>query len=46
MIMMLATPIAPTKSATAPKPRNNVLNALFASAWATRADEGVLRHLI
>src|ERR1700758_4070830 len=35
MTMMLATPIAPTSSATAPRPRNRTLNALLASAWAT-----------
>ena len=38
--MMLATPIAPTSSATAPRPKNRVLNAALASAWATSASEG------
>ena len=37
MTMMLATPMAPTSSATAPKPRNRALNAPLASAWAARA---------
>ena len=40
MTMMLATPIAPTSSATAPSPRNRVLNAPLASAWATSAEDG------
>ena len=40
MTMMLATPTAPTSRATAPRPRNRVLKALLASAWATSADEG------
>ena len=38
--MMLATPIAPTSSATAPRPRNRVSSAPLASAWAVRASEG------
>jgi hypothetical protein len=42
MIMMLATPTAPTRRATAPRPRNRLLRALLASAWATRAAEGWL----
>ena len=42
MIMMLATPTAPTSRATAPSPRNRPLRALFASACATRAEEGWL----
>src|ERR1700751_2788458 len=42
MIMMLATPTAPTRSATAPSPRKSPLRALLASAWATRAAEGWL----
>src|SRR5450755_2190695 len=42
MIMMLATPTAPTRRATAPRPRNRPLRALLASAWATRASEGWL----
>jgi hypothetical protein len=37
---MLATPIAPTSSATAPRPRNRVLNAALALAWAVSASEG------
>jgi hypothetical protein len=41
MIMMLATPTAPTRRATAPRPRNRPLRALLASAWA-RASEGWL----
>ena len=40
MTMMLATPTAPTSSATAPRPRNRVLNAPLASAWAVSAAEG------
>ena len=39
---MLATPTAPTRRATAPRPRNRPLRALLASAWATRAEEGWL----
>ena len=39
---MLATPTAPTRRATAPRPRNRPLRALLASAWATRASEGWL----
>ena len=39
---MLATPTAPTKRATAPRPRNRPLRALLASAWATRASDGWL----
>ena len=42
MIMMLATPTAPTRSATAPRPRNRPSKAPLASAWATRASEGWL----
>ena len=42
MTMMLATPTAPTRSATAPRPRNRPLRAPWASAWATRAAEGWL----
>ena len=38
--MMLATPMAPTSSATAPRPRNSVLNAPAASACAVRVSEG------
>ena len=38
--MMLATPIAPTSSATAPSPRNRVSSAPWASAWAVSAAEG------
>ncbi len=38
--MMLATPIAPTSSATAPRPRNRVSSAPLASAWAVSAAEG------
>ena len=37
---MLATPTAPTSRATAPRPRNRVLKAPLASAWAVRAAEG------
>ncbi len=40
MTMMLATPIAPTSSATAPRPRNRVSSAPLASAWAVSASEG------
>jgi hypothetical protein len=40
MTMMLATPIAPTSSATAPSPRNRVSSAPLASAWAVSAAEG------
>jgi hypothetical protein len=42
MTMMLATPIAPTSRATAPRPRNRVLKAFAASARATSAEEGWL----
>ena len=38
--MMLATPIAPTSSATAPRPRNRVSSAPSASARAVSASEG------
>ncbi len=38
--MMLATPIAPTSSATAPSPRNRVPSASCASARAVSASEG------
>ena len=38
--MMLATPIAPTSSATAPRPRNRVSRAPWVSAWAVSASEG------
>ena len=38
--MMLATPTAPTSSATAPRPRKSPLSAAWASAWATRAADG------
>ena len=37
MIMMLATPTAPTRRATAPRPKKRPSNAPWASAWATRA---------
>ena len=40
MTMMLATPTAPTSSATAPRPRNRVLKAPAASAWAVSAADG------
>src|SRR6516165_2052773 len=40
MTMMLATPIAPTSNATAPRPRNRVLNAPLAAAWAVSAADG------
>ena len=40
MTMMLATPTAPTSSATAPRPRNSASKAPWASAWATSAAEG------
>src|SRR5215475_5036871 len=40
MTMMLATPTAPTSSATAPRPRNRVSSASLASAWAVSAAEG------
>ena len=40
MIMMLATPTAPTSSATAPRPKKRPSKAPWASAWATRAAEG------
>jgi hypothetical protein len=40
MTMMWATPIAPTSSATAPKPRNRVSSAPSASARAVSAAEG------
>jgi hypothetical protein len=40
MTMMLATPIAPTKSATAPRPRNRVSRAPLAAAAAVSAAEG------
>ena len=42
MIMMFATPTAPTRRATAPRPRKRPLSALLASAWATSADDGWL----
>ena len=38
--MMLATPTAPTSSATAPRPRNRVSKAPAASAWAVSAFDG------
>jgi two-component system OmpR family sensor kinase len=37
MTMMLATPTAPTSSATAPRPRNSTSKAPWASAWAVSA---------
>ena len=37
---MLATPTAPTSSATAPSPRNSVSNAPAASAWAVSESDG------
>gem|GEM_PF-4392594 len=40
--MMLATPIAPTSSETAPSPRNRPLNALCALARASSAADGLL----
>ena len=40
MTMMLATPMAPTSRATAPRPRNRVSSAPLASAWAVSAAEG------
>ncbi|HEX4656028.1 MAG TPA: hypothetical protein VH307_01475 [Streptosporangiaceae bacterium] len=40
MTIMLATPMAPTSSATAPRPRNRVSRAPLASAWAVSAAEG------
>ena len=40
MIMMLATPTAPTSKATRPRPRNKVSKAPAASALAVRAFEG------
>ena len=40
MTMMLATPMAPTSSATAPRPRNRVSSAPLASAWAVSASDG------
>jgi hypothetical protein len=40
MIMILATPIAPTSRATAPRPRNRVSSAPLASACAVSASEG------
>ena len=42
MIMMFATPTAPTRSATAASPRKRSLNAPWASARATSAEEGWL----
>ena len=38
--MMLATPIAPTSRATAPRPRNRVSSAPLASARAVSASDG------
>jgi hypothetical protein len=38
--MMLATPTAPTKRATAPKPKKRLSKAPCASAWATNAAVG------
>jgi hypothetical protein len=40
MIMVLATPTAPTSSETAPRPRNRPLNAVLARARATRPSDG------
>jgi hypothetical protein len=40
MTMMLATPIAPTRSATAPRPGNSVSSAPLASAAAVSAADG------
>ncbi len=40
MIMMLATPTAPTRSDTAPRPRNRLFKAALASTSAVRAWEG------
>ena len=40
MIMMLATPTAPTSRATAPRPKKRPSKAPWASAWATRAADG------
>src|SRR5580658_1311812 len=36
MIMMLATPTAPTRRATAPRPRKRSSKAPWASAWAAK----------
>ena len=41
MIMMLATPTAPTSSATAPRPRNRVSKAPLASACAVERCRGL-----
>jgi hypothetical protein len=49
MTMMLATPIPPTSSATAPSPRNRVSNAPAASACAVSVLEDAghrFTHLI
>ena len=40
--MMLATPTAPTRSETAPRPRKRLLSAPWASARAVSAAEGWL----
>ena len=42
MIMMFATPTAPTRSETAPRPRKRPLSAPCASARATSAADGWL----
>src|SRR5438132_5429359 len=42
MIMMLATPTAPTISATTPSPRKRLLNAPAAAARAVRTSDGWL----
>ena len=42
MTMMFATPTPPTSSATAPRPRNSPVSALFAAARASSAADGWL----
>jgi hypothetical protein len=42
MIMMFATPTAPTMSATTPRPRKRLLNAPAAAARAVSTSDGWL----